>query len=76
MDDFFLVAVPVISEELKGDNRPVQGVLFEAYQDRQRPKAARYAEPTLMDYLADNPREGDHASPHGAQTEALGPVPL
>jgi hypothetical protein len=36
--------------------KPVQGTLFAMHVDRQRKPAARLAEPTLMDFLADHPK--------------------
>jgi hypothetical protein len=36
--------------------QPVQSTLFAMYQDRQRKPAARRAEPSIMDFLADHPK--------------------
>jgi hypothetical protein len=57
MSDFFLVEPPIEVEELSGDVRPAQPTLFTMYHDKQRSKGARHVEPSLMDWLADNPRE-------------------
>lgn len=64
-DDFTLTPPSLAVEELSGDVRPAQGLLFEPYYDRQRTKKARYVEPSLMDYLADNPKGSNNESAHG-----------
>jgi hypothetical protein len=52
----FTLTPPQELEAARSEAPPAQGMLFAPYLDRQRKKAARYVEPSLMDYLADNPR--------------------